>query len=313
MLDKKYTRCYYDYIPRHRLFGKEKYMDNTEIFDNGQASAIEENGADSSAESKNGIPAREQSLDGSESSFSQAEQTYGVSDSGVVVLEIENLRKYYGDVRALDGVSFKIPEGKIIGLLGPNGSGKTTLIKIVAGLLTSDHGRVSVCGRGVGVESKSLVAYLPERNSIPEHFTVGEAVDFYADFFADFDRERAEQMLKALNVEKRYKIKSLSKGTKEKVQLVMVMSRRAKLYILDEPISGVDPAARDYIINTVINNFEQTSSVIISTHLIADIEKIMDGFIFLKYGKIACIGTPEGLQRSLGKTVDEYFREVFKC
>ena len=137
--------------------------------------------------------------------------------------------------------------------------------------------------------------------------------DFYADFFADFDRERAEEMLSALRVEKRYKIKTLSKGTKEKVQLVMVMSRRAKLYLLDEPISGVDPAARDYIIDTIIKNFAPTSSVIISTHLISDIEKVMDGFIFLKYGKIACIGTPEGLSKSLGKTVDEYFREVFRC
>ena len=235
------------------------------------------------------------------------------TDARLTVLKIENLRKYYGDVRALDGVSFEIPEGKIIGLLGPNGAGKTTLIKIIAGLLTRDHGTVSVCGREIGAESKSLVAYLPERNSIPEYFTVGEAVNFYADFFADFDRDRAEQMLDALRVEKRYKIKELSKGTKEKVQLVMVMSRRAKLYVLDEPISGVDPAARDYIISTVINNFDATSSVVISTHLIADIEKIMDGFVFLKYGKIACIGTPEGLMSSLGKTVDEYFREVFRC
>ncbi len=229
------------------------------------------------------------------------------------VLEVKNLRKAYGEVRALDGISFTIPEGKIIGLLGPNGSGKTTFIKIVAGLLTSDFGTVTVMGNEIGVESKSLVAYLPERNSIPEHFTVGEAVDFYADFFTDFDRERAEELLAALRVEKRYKIKTLSKGTKEKVQLVMVMSRRAKLYLLDEPISGVDPAARDYIIDTIIKNFAPTSSVIISTHLISDIEKVMDGFIFLKYGKIACIGTPEGLMKSLGKTVDEYFREVFRC
>ena len=245
----------------------------------------------------------------SEHASAQNEPAGGVMS----VLEVKNLRKAYGELRALDGISFTIPEGKIIGLLGPNGSGKTTFIKIVAGLLTSDFGSVSVCGHGIGVESKSLVAYLPERNSIPEHLTVGEAIDFYADFFADFDRERAEEMLSALRVEKRYKIKTLSKGTKEKVQLVMVMSRRAKLYLLDEPISGVDPAARDYIIDTIIKNFAPTSSVIISTHLISDIEKVMDGFIFLKYGKIACIGTPEGLSKSLGKTVDEYFREVFRC
>ena len=230
-----------------------------------------------------------------------------------IILRCENLTKSYGEVRALDGLSFEIPEGKIIGLLGPNGSGKTTFIKTVAGLLTADGGRVTVDGYDIGVESKALVAYLPERNSIPEHFTVGEAVDFYKEFFADFDKERAEEMLRALRVDNKLKIKSLSKGTKEKVQLVMVMARRARLYILDEPISGVDPAARDYIIETIINNYSPTSSVIISTHLISDIEKIMDGFIFLKYGRIACIGTPSGLMNSLGKTVDEYFREVFRC
>ncbi|MBR2650190.1 MAG: ABC transporter ATP-binding protein [Clostridia bacterium] len=230
-----------------------------------------------------------------------------------IILRCEQLHKSYSTVKALDGISFEIPEGKIIGLLGPNGSGKTTFIKIVAGLLTPDFGRVTVDGHDIGVESKSLVAYLPERNSIPEHFTVGDAVDFYEDFFSDFDRARAEDMLAALRVDKRLKIKSLSKGTKEKVQLVMVMARRARLYILDEPISGVDPAARDYIIDTILRNYSPTSSVIISTHLISDIEKAMDGFIFLKYGKIACIGTPEGLLRSLGKTVDQYFREVFRC
>ena len=230
-----------------------------------------------------------------------------------IILRCENLSKSYGDVKALSGITFEIPEGKIIGLLGPNGSGKTTFIKTVAGLLTADEGRVTVDGHDIGVESKALVAYLPERNSIPEHFTVGEAVDFYKEFFRDFDKERAEEMLRALRVEKKLRIKSLSKGTKEKVQLVMVMARRARLYILDEPISGVDPAARDYIIETIINNYSPTSSVIISTHLISDIEKVMDGFIFLKCGKIACIGTPEGLMNSLGKTVDEYFREVFRC
>ena len=252
--------------------------------------------------------------------FNPAEAEESVSEnSGTekraesVVLECKNLQKSYGSTVALDGISFKIPEGKIIGLLGPNGSGKTTFIKIVAGLLTADGGEVTVLGNKIGPVSKSLVSYLPERNSIPEHFTVGEALEFYADFFSDFDRQRAEVMLSSLRVEKRLKIKSLSKGTKEKVQLVMVMSRRARLYLLDEPISGVDPAARDYIIDTIINNFDPSASVIISTHLISDIEKVMDGFIFLKYGHIACIGTPKGLEASLGKTVDEYFREVFRC
>ncbi len=230
-----------------------------------------------------------------------------------IVLKCEGLTKSYGEVLALDNVSFNIPEGKVIGLLGPNGSGKTTFIKIVAGLLTADAGRVTVEGYPIGKETKALVSYLPERNSIPEHLTVGEAMEFFSDFFADFDMQRAETMLEALRVEKHRRIKTLSKGTKEKVQLVLVMSRRARIYLLDEPISGVDPAARDYIIDTIINNFSPTSSVIISTHLISDIEKVMDGFIFLKYGKIACIGTPDGLYNNLGKTVDEYFREVFRC
>ena len=260
------------------------------------------------------VGAEEGAPDNSDNSTADAaEEEAALGTERRIILRCEQLRKYYGTVKALDGISFEIPEGKIIGLLGPNGSGKTTFIKIVAGLLTPDFGRVTVDGHDIGVESKSLVAYLPERNSIPEHFTVGDAIDFYADFFNDFDRKRAEEMLQTLHVEKRFKIKNLSKGTKEKVQLVMVMARRARLYILDEPISGVDPAARDYIIDTILRNYSPTSSVIISTHLISDIEKVMDGFIFLKYGKIACIGTPSGLEKSLGKTVDQYFREVFRC
>ena len=268
--------------------------------------AAEENGADSLENES--IAPTDAATDGND--------RYGgdnyVKDNKIV-LECNELSKSYGDILALDRISFKIPAGKVIGLLGPNGSGKTTFIKIVAGLLTPDSGEVTVLGNKIGVESKKIVSYLPERNSIPEHFTVGEAMEFFADFFSDFDTERAEAMLSALRVPKNLRIKSLSKGTKEKVQLVMVMSRRAALYVLDEPISGVDPAARDYIIDTIIHNFAPESAVIISTHLISDIEKAMDGFIFLKYGKIACIGTPEGLSRKLGKTVDEYFREVFRC
>ena len=229
------------------------------------------------------------------------------------VLVCDKLKKTYASVCALKELSFKIPKGKIIGLLGPNGSGKTTFIKIAAGLLTKDSGNITVEGEAIGVATKAKVAYLPERNSIPEHFTVAEAVEFYGDFFADFDKKRAEDMLSSLGVEKHFLIKSLSKGTKEKVQLIMVMARRASLYLLDEPISGVDPAARDFIINTVIKNFEPGASVIISTHLISDIEKIMDGFIFLKEGKITAMGTPEGLMKSRGVSVDEYFREVFRC
>ena len=251
--------------------------------------------------------------EGGNEAYSEPQDSASDGKAADIILRCSEVHKSYGALRALDGVSFEIPAGKIIGLLGPNGSGKTTFIKIVVGLLTLDSGYVSVDGYDIGVETKARVAYLPERNSIPEHFTVTDAMDFYEDFFADFDRERAETMLSALGVDKRRRIKNLSKGTKEKVQLVMVMARRARLYILDEPISGVDPAARDYIIGTILKNYSPESSVIISTHLISDIEKAMDGFIFLKNGKIACIGTPEGLKKTLGKTVDEYFREVFRC
>ena len=255
-----------------------------------------------------------------ENEASEASSVASVSGEGVAaspsadfILVCEELKKSYGSTVALDGVSFKIPRGKIIGLLGPNGSGKTTFIKLAAGLLTKGEGSITVEGEPIGIATKARVAYLPERNSIPEHFTVGEALEFYSDFFSDFDVKRAEKMLASLAVEKQYRIKALSKGTKEKVQLIMVMARRASLYLLDEPISGVDPAARDFIINTVLKSFEPSASIIISTHLISDIEGIMDGFIFLKNGKISAMGTPEGLMKSRGVTVDEYFREVFRC
>ena len=229
------------------------------------------------------------------------------------VLLVRSLVKSYGDIRALDGIDLDIPAGKIIGLLGPNGSGKTTLIKLVAGLLRQNEGEILVKGKPVGKKSRSLVAYLPERNSIPEHFRVSEALDYFADFFEDFDRERAERMLSSLGIRGGYYIKNLSKGMKEKVQLVMVMARRAKLYLLDEPISGVDPAARDFILSTIISNVSPDSSVLISTHLITDIERVLDGFVLVKNGRIVAEGTPKGLYDQTGKTLDEYFREVFKC
>lgn len=229
------------------------------------------------------------------------------------VLTVSHLTKRYGNFIALDDVSFEVPRGKIIGFLGPNGSGKTTCIKIIAGLLTPTGGTAEVNGIPVGERTKSRVAYLPERNSIPEHFRVAEAVDYYADFFSDFDRARAVSMLESLGVDPNFIIKNLSKGTKEKVQLVMVMSRRADLYLLDEPISGVDPAARDFIIGTILSAYSPTSSVLISTHLISDIESVMHGFLLLKKGRIYSTGTPEGLKEKTGKSVDEYFREVFRC
>lgn len=235
------------------------------------------------------------------------------ADDYVPVLTCKGLCKKYGSTVALSDFSIEIPEGEIVGLLGPNGSGKTTFLKIVAGLLQANSGTVDIAGEPIGVRSKSVVAYLPERNSIPEHFTVNDALDYYTDFFYDFDRVRAEDMLKSLGVKCASKIKSLSKGTKEKVQLVMVMARRAKLYLLDEPISGVDPAARDFIINTIINNFHPKASVLISTHLITDIEKVMDRFIFLKDGEAICTDTPDGIMEKTGMSVDSYFREVFRC
>ena len=228
-------------------------------------------------------------------------------------LDVFALEKSYGSNPALKGLTFRIPRGKIYGLLGPNGSGKTTFIQLAAGLLTKDRGRLRIYGKEVGIETKSIVSYLPERNSIPEHFTVGDAIDFYEDFFSDFDRALAEDMLDSLLLKKSQKIKTLSKGMKEKVQLVMVMARRAELYLLDEPISGVDPATRDYILETGMRCFSPNSTVIISTHLISDIEKIMDGFIFVKDGRVYCIDTPAALRERRGISVDEYFREVFRC
>lgn len=229
------------------------------------------------------------------------------------VLSVRSLTKVYpGGVTALSDVSFDIPKGKIIGLLGPNGSGKTTLIKIVAGLLTSS-GEAKVCGFPIGVETKERVAYLPERNSIPEGFTVAEAIAMFTDFFPDFDEKRAREMIARLDVPTDKRIKTLSKGTKEKVQLIMVMARKAKLYLLDEPISGVDPAARSYIIETILSGYSPDSSVIISTHLISDIENCMDGFVMIKYGKLHSIGTPAALKEKTGLGVDAYFREVFRC
>ena len=229
------------------------------------------------------------------------------------LLSCVDVVKSYGEIKALRGVSLNVSRGVVIGLLGPNGSGKTTLIKLIAGLLTQDGGGISVLGSKIGVETKKKVAYLPERNSLPLHFTVGEAVRFYEDFFPDFEKERAEKILSELSVDRNKRIKTLSKGLLEKLALALVMSRRADLYILDEPISGVDPATRDYIIDTVIKNVPENASVIISTHLISDIERIMDEFVFMKYGEIYAHSTPGAIMEKYGITIDEYFREVFRC
>lgn len=229
------------------------------------------------------------------------------------VIECRGLSKNFGNIPALSDLNITLPTGKIIGLLGPNGSGKTTLIKLACGLLTPTQGEIKVCGYEPGVESKSLVSYLPERTYLPEWMTVLQCLDYFRDFYQDFDYDRAVSMLEALQVPARARMKTLSKGTKEKVQLVLVMSRRARLYLLDEPIGGVDPAARDYILGTIIRNYCEESTVLISTHLISDVEKILDEFIFIQQGQIVSYASTDSLREDLGKSIDEYFREVFRC
>ena len=225
----------------------------------------------------------------------------------------DNLCKSYGNKLALDHVNLKIDEGKIVGLLGPNGSGKTTLIKLCSRLLVPSEGIINICGKQPSEETKALVSYLPDRNFLPEWMNCNELLDMYGDFFADFDRNRAEEMLNSLNIDYGMALKKMSKGTKDKVQLVLTMSRHAKLYLLDEPIAGVDPAARDYILNTILANYDEESTVIISTHLIGDVESILDEAVFLKEGKIVLHENADELREEKSMSIDEYFREVFRC
>ncbi len=229
------------------------------------------------------------------------------------VLQVSGLTKKYGRLTALEGMTLEIPSGRIVGLLGPNGSGKTTLLKLVAGVLTPNAGTISVCGNPVGKESKALVSYLPDRTYLRNNQRVWEQLDYFEDFYADFDRARAEDMLRRLNINPKARFGSLSKGTREKVQLVLVMSRRAKLYLLDEPIGGVDPAARDYILNTIISNYDPEASVVISTHLISDVEPVLDDYLFVHKGRIVRGGVVDQTREETGKSLDELFREVFKC
>ncbi len=221
-------------------------------------------------------------------------------------------KRYHGDP-ALDSLNLDLPQGKIVGLLGPNGSGKTTFIKLAAGLLTPNAGSITIGGEPVGTATKALVSYLPDRPYFSKQRTVMEILDFFQDFYTDFDRTRAEEMLAALGISRKAKFKTLSKGNQEKVQLVLVMSRRAKLYLLDEPIGGVDPAARDYILNTIITNYDPEATVLISTHLIADVERVLDEFIFLYNGKVLRSGNADEVREETGKSLDELFREVFRC
>ena len=224
----------------------------------------------------------------------------------------KDLFKTYGNITALNNVNFSLESGKIVGLLGPNGSGKTTLIKLLNGLLTPTKGEILIGGHSIGVETKKLVAYLPDNSYLNSWMTVKQIVEYFADFYEDFRPEVAYEMLARLDIAPNRKLKTLSKGNKEKVCLILVMSRNAKLYVLDEPIAGVDPAARDYVISTIINNYNPDATVIISTHLIADIEQILDEVIFLKNGNLVLQKTVDEIRTEHEKSVDELFREVFK-
>lgn len=229
------------------------------------------------------------------------------------LLNIQNLSKKFGCNDALNDVSLSIESGKIYGLLGPNGSGKTTLIKIINGLLVPNNGTVLVAGKQPEPYTKSVISYLPDKLYFNKWMKVSELLEYYADFYSDFDIARAKDMLERLHISENEKLKSLSKGTKEKVQLILVMARRAKLYILDEPIGGVDPAARDYILETILSNYDPEASIIISTHLIRDIENILDDVIFLQNGKVVMTSSVDDIRQEKGMSVDDLFREVFRC
>lgn len=228
------------------------------------------------------------------------------------LLRCDGITKKYGPLIALNNIDLSIEGGRIIGLLGPNGSGKTTLIKLINGLLTPTSGSLTVCGSAPGVETKKVVAYLPDSNYLNSWMTVGQLVDMFCDFYEDFRRDTAIEMLTRLGITTGVRLKTLSKGNKEKVSLILVMSRSAKLYVLDEPIAGVDPATRDYIISTIIGNYNPEASVIISTHLISDIEQVLDEVIFINNGNIVLHKSVDAIREESGKSADELFREVFK-
>ena len=227
--------------------------------------------------------------------------------------ECKGLCKRYGKVQALDNVSFSIEPGRVVGLLGPNGSGKTTLIKLANGLLTPTGGELLINGQKPGKATRALVSYLPDRPCLPEWMSAEKLLNMFSDFYADFQRDKAREMLEKLGIDPKQKIKQMSKGTREKVQLILVMSRKAELYLLDEPIGGVDPATRDYILETIIRNYNPSASVVISTHLIADVEQVLDDVIFINHGQIVLKSSVDDIREQQGKSVDAYFREVFRC
>jgi ABC-2 type transport system ATP-binding protein len=231
----------------------------------------------------------------------------------MAILEASGLTKLFGAKRALSNVNLSLEKGRIVGLLGPNGSGKTTLIKLCNNLLTPSAGSLMINGYAPGISTKSLVSYLPEQTYLNDWMKVSDILGFFSDFYKDFSMQKAEAMLTSLKIDKRDHLKTLSKGTKEKVQLILVMARDAQLYLLDEPIGGVDPAARDYILNTIIKNYNPEATVVISTHLISDIERILDDVIFLKDGEVALTSSVDEIREQKGVSVDALFREVFKC
>lgn len=229
------------------------------------------------------------------------------------IVECRNLTKIFPGCMALASVNLSIPKGKIVGLLGPNGSGKTTLIKLINGLLTPTSGEITVNGMKPGVESKKIISYLPERTYLNDWMSVQNMIDFFGDFYENFDKVKAYDMLQRLNINPKDRLKTMSKGTKEKVQLILVMSRNAELYVLDEPIGGVDPAARDYILDTIISNYSENASLLISTHLITDVEKILDNVIFINKGNIILTSSVDEIREKENKSIDALFREVFRC
>lgn len=229
------------------------------------------------------------------------------------ILTCTNLSKSFGHKKALSDVNLNIERGRIVGLLGPNGSGKSTFIKLCNDLLTPTSGELQIAGNKPGIETKKIVSYLPERTYLNDWMKVSEIIEMFQDFYADFNKDKAYDMLKRLNINPSDRLKTLSKGTKEKVQLILVMSRDAELYLLDEPIGGVDPAARDYILDTIIGNYNENATIIISTHLISDIEKVLDDIIFIKDGQVVLTKTVDEIRDENGKSVDALFREVFRC
>lgn len=229
------------------------------------------------------------------------------------IIKIEGLKKSYGKRRVIENMNLNLDSGKIIGILGPNGSGKSTLIKLLSGVLKSNDGTITIDGHEIGPETKSIVSYLPERTYLSSSMRVSDAVNFFADFYKDFSKDKAYDMLKKFNINPKDRIKALSKGTREKVQLVLVMSRDAKVYLLDEPMGGVDPAARDYILKTIISNYNENATVIITTHLISDIENVLDEVVFIKEGSIVLQDSVDNIRIKNNKSVDGLFREVFAC